>query len=432
MSNKTDLELLLPDNNNKEITPAKMRQAFDLVDYEQHADKIEEIGSFSNNMTPKFGVNIDLLVKSGYYEVDTNLPSGATVAELRVGYDTSNKNKIIQEFKDLNTPTVMRRISADNGANWSIWTNTAQTAFNLDMVDQVNAKASKEYVDGAMINTYAGTTVPDNAIGKSGDQYHRYSTSVPTILQGGICEESYDPKLFDIFFNSNPASGIMSISLKPSDRTVYLDWAIASEHSNNYSLEIDGSVIPLTIVTDTQLSVVATYTSGYDSVVQGIVVASTTFKLNTDVLSGIDEDYTKFGDRWFYTPIFDRTYDFKKAGISEGGNPVVISSTSYEDIVRLTTLPRYSGVYEYSFSITFGYSATSRSAMFQWSLDGGNSWEQFSLEVKDVTNKMPRTYKFPITRDQNGTIDLILQGKCEGASDTLTIDYASIVAERKG
>lgn len=85
----------------------------------------------SLNMSHQLGVDIDTIVGYGYYEVDTNLPNGATLGELHVWYDVSNTNRIIQEFSDGNDAYIARRQSIDGGTTWSAWTPTEQTLHNI-------------------------------------------------------------------------------------------------------------------------------------------------------------------------------------------------------------------------------------------------------------------------------------------------------------
>lgn len=382
------------------------------------------------NMQPKLGTDIDNIKDSGYFEVDTNLPDGMGLGELRVGWDVSNKDKLIQEYKSLFFPFTYRRISNDAGATWTSWQEDEQTQFNQTVAERFDNTYTKLQVNRMVVNTYTGVEVPSPSLGKTGDMYHRFQTKLENSLQTGVSAQEYKNLGFNMYID-NTSSGMTELYIAPNSHEIYTYWGDnGAPKAEDFVLNVNGTDIPLTVDYQTAGGIDFTYPSSFDSVIQAVTIG-TSFDFKGSVLTGKDEDYTNFDGNWYYTPIFDHTYDFKKAGISEGGNPVVISGQTFQEIVRLTTLPRAAGVYEYKFSITFGYSTTSRSALFQWSLDGGNSWETFSLEVKDTTNKMPRTYEFPINRQQNGTIDLILQGACEGASDTLTVDYASIVAERK-
>ena len=382
------------------------------------------------NMTPALGINIDTITDTGYYEVDTNLPVAfSALGEVRVGHDTTSHSKIIQEYRDLDTPEGMRRISADGGLNWTAWVDTPQSVFNNLVVAEIELKASRSYVNKAIVNTFTGTAIPSSSLGKSGDQYHRYETSTPKIISSGVSKDDYDASGFYIL-DEISSPNTQEIYIDVENRAVLMGWGTPIDHIDTLVLRVNGTDIPLTVTFQVPSGIDAIYDPGFDSIVQAIIAGST-YELNSMELQGKNEDYTKFDDMWFFTPVFDQTYDFQKAGISEGGNPIVITDTTYQPVVELVTLPRATGVYEYKFSLTFAYSTSTRSAMFQWSLNGGTTWEEYELEVKDPNNKMPRTYEFPITRAQAGTIHLVLQAKCEGASDTLTIDYASIIAERK-
>jgi len=124
------------------------------------------------------------------------------------------------------------------------------------------------------------------------------------------------------------------------------------------------------------------------------------------------------------------TYDFVSKGIPDG-QPIVITSTTYTDMAILFTPVREIGIYEITLSWTFDYDSTNKSAFFQWSIDGGTNWEEFHIEPKDKTDKRPVSYTFPYTHPTNSTMDIILQGKCEASANTLTVDFANIIFDRK-
>ena len=130
---------------------------------------------------------------------------------------------------------------------------------------------------------------------------------------------------------------------------------------------------------------------------------------------------------------FIPAYHYVKEGIPNGGNPIVITSNNgYQDIASLTTLvAEIDEVYEITFSATFNYDSIKRSALFAWSIDGGTTFEEFSIEPKDKTDQKALGYTFPHKVSVKGAIQLVLQAKCENTGDVLTIDYANIIAERK-
>jgi len=126
----------------------------------------------------------------------------------------------------------------------------------------------------------------------------------------------------------------------------------------------------------------------------------------------------------------NRTYDFIKTGKPDGQS-IVISSTSYQPIAMLITQARKAGTYEITFSITFDYDSTNKSAIFHWTIDNGATFEEFRVEPKDKTDKKALTYTFPIVRTTDAVFEVGINGKCESSGDTLTVDYASIIVERK-
>lgn len=113
----------------------------------------------SLNMQNKNGVDIDTITKYGYYEVDTNLPNGSSLGELRVGYDTSNTSRIIQEFNDSASPYVARRESVDGGLTWSVWVEDVQTQLNDIIQDVITSYKSAE-----ALNMQTSSTTPTDLL----------------------------------------------------------------------------------------------------------------------------------------------------------------------------------------------------------------------------------------------------------------------------
>ena len=110
-------------------------------------------------------------------------------------------------------------------------------------------------------------------------------------------------------------------------------------------------------------------------------------------------------------------------------NKVINSGTGYTPVAQLTRTLE-AGLYEIKISKTFQYNKTGKSALFRWSLDGGTTWEDFSIEVKDITNKTSESYVFPLTH-AGGTLDIKLEAGRESDAGILNIDYANIIVERK-
>ena len=88
------------------------------------------------------------------------------------------------------------------------------------------------------------------------------------------------------------------------------------------------------------------------------------------------------------------------------------------------------GIYEYKFSMTYNYNATTRSSFFRFTVDGGVSWNEMRREPKDGTDNVPLFYAFPYAH-VGGDIDLRVEYRCENNGDTLNVQFIDIVAERK-
>ena len=163
-------------------------------------------------------------------------------------------------------------------------------------------------------------------------------------------------------------------------------------------------------------------TSGIRQEIKDDVTGNTAVRSS---LLGTGTDWTPW-----HNDFIDKTYDYISTGIPDTGSPVVISTTTYTNIAHLVTTAREAGVYEIKFSKTFTYDSTNRSASFQWSINGGINWEEFSIEPKDATDRKAMTYEFPYVHG-GGIFDIQIMGKCESAGDTLSIPYSNIVLERK-
>ena len=107
-----------------------------------------------------------------------------------------------------------------------------------------------------------------------------------------------------------------------------------------------------------------------------------------------------------------------------------ITADTYQSLAQLHLTNQIAGTYQVTFSTTFTYDSTNRSAYFRWSIDNGVTWEEFNNEPKDKTDKKALAYVFP-TDFLGGDIDIILQARCESTSDVLNVLFANIIVERK-
>jgi hypothetical protein len=372
-------------------------------------------GVYSNDGVSGFYIkdlNTDNLVSDmhyresqGYFINLRDKANGSLLSELQLSEDGS----VVNPTFDVNTVT-------DKDSLAPIW-----------LVEKgLRAKADKEYVNSAIINTYSGTTVPNDADGKDGDRYHRFASQANQTIQSGNSLEAYDQTYVEIYYD-NTQPGLYSISLEPSIRKVYLDYGgDGSSKTDSLVLKLDGQDIPLTIDSKNEVNITASYSSGADSIIQALQVG-TPFEVIAEIASGKEEEYTKNNDKWYLTPIFNHTYDFKKVGGT--GNEITINTDTWTDVLDNQLEQRDAGIYEYKHSVTFNHSSTSRSAEFRFSLDGGLTWDTRTREVKDTTNDEDTEALFPIEYG-GGTPRLRLQARCESASDTLTIKWASQILQR--
>jgi len=335
----------------------------------------------------------------------TKADDGSTMAELMLMPDGSVRN-----------PTAHVDISS---------CDSLLTAQNME--GPMNGKASVAYVNSVVINTYTGTTIPSPTLGHSGDRYHRFLGSSNAPLKSGNAEEGYSNGGFGVFMD-NTASGIQEIFISPSERKFYISYgANGLPPMDTPVFAVDGQTVPLTITFQSNKTFNATYDVGAASIIEGIDTGDA-YELLAQTMTGKDEDYTKFNDEWFYTPIYDHTYDFVKVGGT--GNEITISTDTWTDVLDTQLELRKAGVYEYKHSATFNYSSTGRSAEFRFSLDGGNTWEVRTKEVKDTTNEEDTEALFPFSYG-GGTPRLRMQARCESSSDTLKVMWASQILERK-
>jgi len=119
------------------------------------------------------------------------------------------------------------------------------------------------------------------------------------------------------------------------------------------------------------------------------------------------------------------TYDY------ESKINTIVTSDSYVEVSRLTTLSRDAGTYSVTNSMMYSYDNTNRSAFFRFSLDGGANWNEIRKEPKDNTDKLPESYTTTIVRTGADIFDIIIQARVEDATDTLTIYKLDIMLERK-
>lgn len=386
----------------------------------------------SINDTPKAGVSVNTLLNTGIYEVNTGTPNGES-GYLKVTSEVGNANKIIQVFSSIDSPMVVSRISSDGGSVWGLWVETPQTIFDKQVMNEFLNTYTKEQVNQMVVNTYTGAGEPSPSLGKSGDRYHRFATNVTTTVSSGVAAQDYEADEREIIiFEDLAAAGVKGIYIIPSDRTVYVDWGLdGMPPLTNFTLTFGGSDIPLDILFQTQSGFDATYSSGYDAVIHAIT-AGQAYELAAHSLTGKEDDYTKYDDTWYRTPIFSALYDFKKLGSI--GSPAIgaVTSTSFIHAETLTVADVPAGVYEIKMSCTFGMDVVNKSfkMRFGQAIAGGSSiFENTSKELKDTSDKDTHEFSYPHVHG-GGEIKLDIEVAVESGA-TGVLYFANMSIERK-
>ena len=88
-------------------------------------------------------------------------------------------------------------------------------------------------------------------------------------------------------------------------------------------------------------------------------------------------------------------------------------------------------LYLLGLSCTYSINSTGNSAQARFSLDGGATWEDFSRESKDSTDRQTFDYMFPYPMVA-GAYDIVVQLKKENASNTMQVHFLNLWLERKG
>ena len=104
----------------------------------------------------------------------------------------------------------------------------------------------------------------------------------------------------------------------------------------------------------------------------------------------------------------------------------------YEPLNILTTPMRAVGTYTYNMAITWHYDRTNASAYFRFSLDGGLSWQEFTLEPQDSTDHGTLDYSFPKVVSSAEPLDLRVEAKKETGSGTMAVSHSDVWIQRVG
>jgi len=118
------------------------------------------------------------------------------------------------------------------------------------------------------------------------------------------------------------------------------------------------------------------------------------------------------------------TYDYAQVANHTVTNDV------YEEVLRLTTVSRPTGVYKAELSMIYSLNSTTTSAFFRFSIDGGTTWTEVRKEPKDNTDLVPEAYPFTVSHTAGARV-IIIQARKENAADVLNIAAMDIMFERR-
>lgn len=105
-------------------------------------------------------------------------------------------------------------------------------------------------------------------------------------------------------------------------------------------------------------------------------------------------------------------------------------TTTFTEIIAMTTPSRGAGVYEYAVSWRWKMSTHLRSVSFRFSDDGGSTWHTMWQESSDASNVHFRYYAYPKDDAVVGAKTLEFQAKVENGGDTVTVYEASVIIKR--
>ncbi len=169
------------------------------------------------------------------------------------------------------------------------------------LLGKIIVKADKT----SLPTVYSGEVEPANTLGKDLDWYHRFELGSSTVvdLYTGTSAENYSPYGFflrAVSFND-------AIEMAPGNRLIFIDSPSSTTlPAEDLTLTIDGSVIPLAIVSNTAGSMVVAYEQTWDAVIENIT-ATTSFKITATegIQTDKEFDYQKHNGEWHKIDFMD-------------------------------------------------------------------------------------------------------------------------------
>ena len=163
---------------------------------------------------------------------------------------------------------------------------------------QIDLNASVEYVNQNVIQDLSGTPAPDDALGKEGDRYHRYSTVAGgTTLVDSTSPSDYVNTSFALFRDLNALPGQVShINVGSGDKGFIL-WEESRPLAGGLSMSFKGGLArPITITSETATSIGFTLDATSQAEIAGMLTGDAMTLEESGVLSGKDEEYVKIHD----------------------------------------------------------------------------------------------------------------------------------------
>ena len=109
---------------------------------------------------------------------------------------------------------------------------------------------------------------------------------------------------------------------------------------------------------------------------------------------------------------------------------VTVTDGTYEAINSHTIVSADAGTYRISMSMIYTYDQLNKSAYFQFSKDGGNTWTEIRKEPKDNSDKVPMNFDFSLVH-VSGDLDIQMQAHKEDGLGVMEIVSHEITVERK-
>jgi len=164
---------------------------------------------------------------------------------------------------------------------------------------QIDQNASVEYVNNNIIQDFAGTAAPDNADGKEGDRYHRYTAVAGgTTLVGDTSASDFVSTSFALFRDLNALPGQVShINIGDGDKGFIL-WEESRPLAGGLSMSFKGGLPrPIAITSETVTSIGFTLDATSQAEIAAMLTGDAFTLEESGVLSGKDAEYVKIHDQ---------------------------------------------------------------------------------------------------------------------------------------